>query len=158
MKKAFTLVELLLVVGLLSLLMAAIIVNTNNISEKTKYNEAKEQLKSYLTYNKYKALNEQTNVVLIINNENNDIVSPFDTELAWLEEFTNELKIVDSSSTNLIFNIDGSNEEAYIDVISNNGAYSNRLTINPFGSIKFIEIPSGVTNEYFSDDISDDNN
>lgn len=147
MKKAFTLIELLLVIALLGLLMTAILVTSNNSSEQIKYNEAKEQLKSYLVYNKYKALNEQTNLVLNIDSENNDIRSPFDIELAWLEEFTNELKIVDSSSTNLIFNIDGSNDEVYIDVISNNGSYSNRLIITPFGSIRFIDIPSSSQNE-----------
>ena len=139
-KRAFTLVELLLTVFILMLFSAAIVYTFNSNTDKIQYDEAREQLKSYLMYNKYKALNNQTNNKLTIDTQENLINSPIDNEITWLIDFKDSLKIIDCSSTNIVFQADGTSDEAYIDIISNNGTYSNRLNITSLGTVNITEL------------------
>ena len=151
MKRSFTLIELLLVLTLLVALFAAVVISTNNFNSRNSYDEAKEQLKSYIVYNKYRALDQQTNVNVTINVEQNSIYSLFDDEITWLNDFTNNIQIINSSSTNIVFNSDGNNKNAYIDVVSIDNLYSNRLYINEMGMLKYMTIPN-------TNNISDNNN
>lgn len=119
---------------------AAIVYTFNSNTDKIQYDEAREQLKSYLMYNKYKALNNQTNNKLTIDTQENLINSPIDNEITWLIDFKDSLKIIDCSSTNIVFQADGTSDEAYIDIISNNGTYSNRLNITSLGTVNITEL------------------
>ena len=119
---------------------AAIVYTFNSNTDKIQYDEAREQLKSYLMYNKYKALNNQTNNKLTIDTQENLINSPIDNEITWLIDVKDSLKIIDCSSTNIVFQADGTSDEAYIDIISNNGTYSNRLNITSLGTVNITEL------------------
>lgn len=137
LKGAFTLVELLLTVFLIMLFSGAVIYNFTNNNDKIKYDEAKDQLKSYILYNKYKAVEKQTKTTLNINTNENSLQSPIDDEIEWLTEFTAQLKIIDCSKTNIDFQLDGTVDEAYIDIVSNDGNYSNRLNITSIGTLQY---------------------
>lgn len=148
MKKAFTLIELLLVVTLLLGLATAVVVSMNGASDRERYNHSKEQFKNYLTYTKYKAVDTQTNASVSINVENNSVSSPFDYEIEWLMDFTDDLIILDSSDTNILFNLDGSlNSDIYVDVASKDGAYSNRLHLSPIGLFRYGDVDTNVVVE-----------
>lgn len=147
-RRAFTLIELLLVVVLLIGISSAVIVslNTNNAKERFEY--AKDQFKNYLSYNKYKSIGSQSNVNVGIDVENGVISSPMDFELDWILDFTNDISIIDSSTTNVVFNLDGSvNQEITIDVRSTDGVYSNRLYVSPIGTLTYKEIPQTKVDE-----------
>lgn len=137
LKGAFTLVELLLTVFLIMLFSGAVIYNFTNNNDKIKYDEAKDQLKSYILYNKYKAVEKQTKTTLNINTNENSLQSPIDDEIEWLTQFTAQLKIIDCSKTNIDFQLDGTVDEAYIDIVSNDGNYSNRLNITSIGTLQY---------------------
>ena len=131
---------------------AAVVYTFTNNTDKIKYDEAREQLKSYLMYNKYKALDKQNVNKLTIDTENNTINSPIDDEIDWLIDFTDEITIINSSSTNIIFEPDGTTQDAYIDIVSNNGMYSNRLNISILGILNYTEIENN-TNIITSEEI-----
>jgi prepilin-type N-terminal cleavage/methylation domain-containing protein len=140
MKKAFTLIELLLVVMLLLGFATAMVVSVNGVSDRERYNHSKEQFKNYLTYTKYKAVDTQTNASVYINVENNSVSSPFDYEIEWLMDFTDDITILNSSETNIVFNMDGSlNTDVYVDIASKDGAYSNRLYLSPIGLFRYVD-------------------
>lgn len=137
-KKAFTLIELLLVLLLILIFSSAIVYNFNTDNNRLKYIEAKNQLKTYILYNKYKAAESQTQNSLSIENKN--IYSSIDNEIEWMLNFKDEIKIINYSATNINFYLDGSVDESHIDIISNDGIYSNRLNITPIGTISYTEI------------------
>ena len=150
MKKAFTLIELLLVITLLIGLMAAVLMTMNGVLDREKYNQSKEQLKNYLNYTKYKSVNDQTNATITVNIENNSLSSPFDSEIEWLKDFTNDITILEGSNTNISFNFDGSiDNDLYLNVMSKDGAYSNRLHLSPIGIVKYQDLNTNsvVTSE-----------
>jgi len=137
LNRAFTLIELLLVIFLLMLFSCAVIYNFTNNNDKIKYDEAKDQLKSYILYNKYKAVENQIKTTVSINTEQNILQSPIDKEIQWLTQFTEQLKIVDCSATNINIQTDGTIDEAYIDVVSIDGNHSNRLNITTIGTLTY---------------------
>ena len=142
MKRAFTLIELLLVLTLLVGISSAVIVSLNSSTNKERYEYAKEQLKNYITYNKYKSIHSQTNISVSINPETGSIHSTLNTELGWILDFTNDVSIVESSTTNLTFNLDGSvDDDVTIDVRSTDGVYSNRLYVSAIGTVTYTDIP-----------------
>lgn len=130
--KAFTLLELLLAVTLLSLFMSVAIYNYDSLNIN-RYHEAKENLKTFLINNKHKATYLQKESTLRFDSQNN-IYGELD-DIYLLESITNDLKVLESSSTKIVFFADGSVEESYIVTTSLDGAVTNTFLINPIGSI-----------------------
>lgn len=114
-KRAFTLLEILLATVLLASLIGVVAFNFNSLSENAQYKEAKENLKTHLISQKYKAAYEQKEIEV-------------DLSIA-----TNDLNIVDA--TKIVFFSDGSVEESYIIVSSLDGKYTNKIIINVIGYV-----------------------
>jgi prepilin-type N-terminal cleavage/methylation domain-containing protein len=113
--KGFTILEILLTVALLATLIGVTAFNFNSLSDSAQYKEAKENLKTHLISQKYKAAYEQKEIEV-------------DLSVA-----TNDLNIVDA--TKIIFFSDGSVEESYIIVSSLDGKYTNKIVINVIGYV-----------------------
>lgn len=123
-KRAFTLLEILLTVALLVSLIGVVTFNFNSLSENAQYREAKENLKTHIISQKYKAVFEQKEIEV-------------DLSIA-----TNDLNIVDA--TKIVFFSDGSVEDSYVIVSSLNGKYTNKIIINVIGYVSeqdVFEIP-----------------
>ena len=123
-KRAFTLLEILLATVLLASLIGVVAFNFNSLSENAQYREAKENLKTYLISQKYKAAYEQKEIEVDVS------------------KITNDFNIVDASK--IIFFSDGSIEESYIIISSLDGKYTNKLIINIIGYVSeqdVFEIP-----------------
>lgn len=130
--KGFSLLEILCVVALLAILMSVAIYNYDSLNIN-RYHEAKENLKTFLINNKHKAIYLQKESTLRFDSENN-IYGELD-DIYLLEAITNDLKILESSSTKIVFFADGSVEECYIVTTSLDGTVTNTFLINPIGSI-----------------------
>jgi prepilin-type N-terminal cleavage/methylation domain-containing protein len=113
--KGFTILEILLTVALLATLIGVTAFNFNSLSDSAQYKEAKENLKTHLISQKYKAAYEQKEIEV-------------DLSVA-----TNDLNIVDA--TKIVFFSDGSVEESYIIVSSLDGKYTNKIVINVIGYV-----------------------
>ena len=113
--KGFTLIEILLAVTLLATLISVAAFNFNSLSEAAQYREAKENLKTYLISQKYRAAYEQKEIEVDVS------------------KITNDFNIVDASK--IIFFSDGSIEESYIIISSLDGKYTNKLIINVIGYV-----------------------
>ena len=125
LKRAFTLLEILLATVLLLSLITVLILNFNNLSDSARYKEAKQSLKTLIITKKYEAAYKQKQVEVDIN------------------EFTNDLNIVDASR--IVFFSDGSTEESYIIISSLDGKTTNKIIINIIGYISesdSFEIPT----------------
>ena len=123
-KRAFTLLEILLATVLLASLIGVVAFNFNSLSENAQYREAKENLKTYIISQKYKAAYEQKEIEVDVS------------------KITNDFNIVDASK--IIFFSDGSIEESYIIISSLDGKYTNKLIINVIGYVSeqdVFEIP-----------------
>lgn len=130
--KGFSLLEILCVVALLAVLMSVAIYNYDSLNIN-RYHEAKQNLKTFLINNKHKATYLQKESTLRFDSENN-IYGELD-DIYLLEAITNDLKILESSSTKIVFFADGSVEECYIVTTSLDGTVTNTFLINPIGSI-----------------------
>lgn len=115
MRKAFTLLELLAAITILSVLLTVSIISFNSLSESELYKENKERLKTLIITKKYEAAYKQK-----------------ETEVD-LSVVTNDLNIIDASK--IVFFSDGSTEESYIIISSLDGKYTNKLIINIIGYI-----------------------
>jgi prepilin-type N-terminal cleavage/methylation domain-containing protein len=113
--KGFTLIEILLTVTLLATLIGVTAYNFNSLSEAAQYKDAKENLKTFLISQKYKAAYEQKEIEVDVS------------------KITNDFNIVDASK--IIFFSDGSIEESYIIISSLDGKYTNKLIINVIGYV-----------------------
>jgi prepilin-type N-terminal cleavage/methylation domain-containing protein len=113
--KGFTILEILLTVALLATLIGVTAFNFNSLSDSAQYKEAKENLKTHLISQKYKAAYEQKEIEV-------------DLSVA-----TNDLNIVDA--TKIVFFSDGSVEESYIIISSLDGKYTNKIVINVIGYV-----------------------
>lgn len=141
--KAFSLLEILCVVALLAILMSVAIYNYDSLNIN-RYHEAKENLKTFLINNKHKATYLQKESTIRFDSQNN-IYGELD-DIYLLESITNDLKVIESSSTKIVFFADGSVEESYIVTTSLDGTVTNTFLINPIGSIIFKEGYHGDTN------------
>lgn len=130
--KGFSLLEILCVVALLAVLMSVAVYNYDSLNIN-RYHEAKQNLKTFLINNKHKATYLQKESTLRFDSENN-IYGELD-DIYLLEAITNDLKILESSSTKIVFFADGSVEESYIVTTSLDGTVTNTFLINPIGSI-----------------------
>ena len=131
--KGFTLIEIVLATVILLSLIAALVINFDSL-DSARYFEAKENLKTYLINKRTQAAYQQKDSELSFN-EDYTINSAEDPEL--LAAITNDLKILESSTTKIIFFLDGTVEESYIITSSNDGKITNTFRINVIGKINY---------------------
>jgi len=131
--RAFTLIELLLTVVILVSITSAIVINYDSLVGNSRYNEARENLKTFLINLKHQAAFQQKDFELTFD-ENYNIYSSFD-DFYLLNSITNDLKILDTSSTKIVFFLDGSVQESYIVTCNLDGTITNKFIINIIGMV-----------------------
>jgi prepilin-type N-terminal cleavage/methylation domain-containing protein len=131
--KGFTLIEIVLATVILLSLIAALVINFDSFNAN-RYNEARENLKTFLINKRHQAAYHQKDIELTFTEDYtiNSIENP--DELAAI---TNDLKILESSATKIVFFLDGTVEESYIITSSNDGKVTNTFRINVIGKIDY---------------------
>ena len=133
--KAFTLIELLLAVVILVSIVTAVVINFDTMMGNNKYFEARENLKTFLINLKHQSAFQQKDFELTFD-ENYNMYSSFD-DFYLLDAVTNDLKILESSSTKIVFFLDGSVQESYIVTSNLEGTITNRFIINVIGNVEY---------------------
>lgn len=131
--KAFTLIELLLAITILITIITALVINYDSLVGNNKYYESRENLKTFLINLKHQAAFQQKDFELTFD-ENYNMYSSFD-DFYLLNAVTNDLKILDSSATKIVFFLDGSVQESYIVTSNLEGTITNRFIINVIGNV-----------------------
>jgi type II secretory pathway pseudopilin PulG len=135
--KAFTLIELVLAITILLSIIGAIVINYDSLVGNTKYFEARENLKTYLINLKYQAAFQQKEFELTFDPDYN-MYSSFE-DFYLLDAVTNDLKILETSATKIVFFLDGSIQESYIVTSSLDGTVTNTFIINPIGKVEYTD-------------------
>lgn len=138
MRRGFTLIELLLAIVIFLGILTAVVYNFNNFSEKSRYFEARDNLKSFLINLKHQAAFRQREFELTFD-ENYNMYSSLE-DVYPLEIVTNDLKILETSSTRIVFFLDGSIQESYIVTSSLDGTITNTFIINPIGKVDYTDV------------------
>ena len=131
--KGFTLIEIVLAIVILLSLIAALVINFDSFNAN-RYAEARENLKTFLINKRTQAAYHQKDIELSFSEDYtiNSIENP--DELAAI---TNDLKIIETSATKIVFFLDGTVEESYIITSSNDGKVTNTFRINVIGKIDY---------------------
>ncbi len=140
-RKAFTLIELLLAMTILITLISVIVINYDSLVGKSRYYEARENLKTYLINLKYQSAFQQKEFELTFDPDYN-MYSSFE-DFYLLDAVTNDLKILETSATKIVFFLDGSVQESYIVTSNLEGTITNKFIINVIGDVKY----EGYTND-----------
>ena len=133
--KAFTLIELVLAITILLGIIGAIVINYDSLVGNTRYFEARENLKTYLINLKHQSAFQQKQFELTFDPDYN-MYSSFE-DFYLLEAVTNDLKILDTSATKIVFFLDGSVQESYIVTSNLEGTITNTFIINVIGSVNY---------------------
>ena len=133
--KAFTLIELLLAVVILVSIVTAVVINFDTMMGNNKYFEARENLKTFLINLKHQSAFQQKEFELTFD-ENYNMYSTFE-DFYLLDAVTNDLKILEASSTKIVFFLDGSVQESYIVTSNLEGTITNRFIINVIGNVEY---------------------
>ena len=133
--KAFTLIELVLAITILIGIIGAIVINYDSLVGNSKYFEARENLKTYLINLKYQSAFRQKEFELTFDPDYN-MYSSFE-DFYLLEAVTNDLKILDTSATKIVFFLDGTVQESYIVTSNLEGTITNTFIINVIGSVNY---------------------
>jgi type II secretory pathway pseudopilin PulG len=142
--KAFTLIELVLAITILLGIIGAIVINYDSLVGNSKYFEARENLKTYLINLKYQSAFQQKEFELTFDPDYN-MYSSFE-DFYLLESITNDLKIIESSSTKIVFFLDGTVQESYIVTSNLEGTITNTFIINVIGSVNYEgSIPANIS-------------
>jgi type II secretory pathway pseudopilin PulG len=147
--KAFTLIELTLAITILLGIIGAIVINYDSLVGNTRYYEARENLKTYLINLKYQSAFQQKEFELTFDPDYN-MYSSFE-DFYLLDAVTNDLKILETSATKIVFFLDGSVQESYIVTSNLEGTITNKFIINVIGDIKY----EGYTNDIIEKKESD---
>ena len=139
--KAFTLIELVLAITILLGIIGAIVINYDSLVGNTRYFEARENLKTYLINLKHQSAFQQKQFELTFDPDYN-MYSSFE-DFYLLDAVTNDLKILDTSATKIVFFLDGSVQESYIVTSNLEGTITNTFIINVIGSVNY----EGNTND-----------
>ena len=127
--------ELLLAVVILVSIVTAVVINFDTMMGNNKYFEARENLKTFLINLKHQSAFQQKEFELTFD-ENYNMYSSFD-DFYLLDAVTNDLKILESSSTKIVFFLDGSVQESYIVTSNLEGTITNRFIINVIGNVEY---------------------
>ena len=133
--KAFTLIELVLAITILLGIIGAIVINYDSLVGNSKYFDARENLKTYLINLKHQSAFQQKEFELTFDPDYN-MYSSFE-DFYLLESITNDLKILESSSTKIVFFLDGTVQESYIVTSNLEGTITNTFIINVIGSVNY---------------------
>ena len=139
--KAFTLIELVLAMTILLGIIGAIVINYDSLMGNNRYFEARENLKTYLINLKYQSAFRQKEFELTFDPDYN-MYSSFE-DFYLLDAVTNDLKILETSATKIVFFLDGSVQESYIVTSNLEGTITNKFIINVIGDVKY----EGYTND-----------
>lgn len=134
-RKAFTLIELVLAITILIGIIGAVVINYDSMVGNSRYFEARENLKTYLINLKHQSAFRQKQFELTFDPDYN-MYSSFE-DFYLLEAVTNDLKIIESSSTKIVFFLDGSVQESYIVTSNLEGTITNTFIINVIGSVNY---------------------
>jgi type II secretory pathway pseudopilin PulG len=148
-RKAFTLIELVLAITILLGIIGAIVINYDSLVGNTRYYEARENLKTYLINLKYQSAFQQKEFELTFDPDYN-MYSSFE-DFYLLDAVTNDLKILETSATKIVFFLDGSVQESYIVTSNLEGTITNKFIINVIGQVKY----EGYTNDIIEKKESD---
>ena len=140
--KAFTLIELVLAITILLGIIGAVVINYDSLVGNTRYYEARENLKTYLINLKYQSAFQQKEFELTFD-ENYNMYSTFD-DFYLLDAVTNDLKILEASSTKIVFFLDGSVQESYIVTSNLEGTITNKFIINVIGNVEYKQNESNL--------------
>jgi prepilin-type N-terminal cleavage/methylation domain-containing protein len=133
--KAFTLIELVLAITILLGIIGAVVINYDSMVGNSRYFEARENLKTYLINLKHQSAFQQKQFELTFDPDYN-MYSSFE-DFYLLEAVTNDLKILETSATKIVFFLDGSVQESYIVTSNLEGTITNTFIINVIGSINY---------------------
>ncbi len=133
--KAFTLIELVLAITILLGIIGAVIINYDSMVGNSRYFEARENLKTYLINLKHQSAFQQKQFELTFDPDYN-MYSSFE-DFYLLDAVTNDLKILDTSATKIVFFLDGSVQESYIVTSNLEGTITNTFIINVIGSVNY---------------------
>ncbi len=147
--KAFTLIELVLAITILLGIIGAIVINYDSMVGNSRYFEARENLKTYLINLKYQSAFRQKEFELTFDPDYN-MYSSFE-DFYLLDAVTNDLKILETSATKIVFFLDGSVQESYIVTSNLEGTITNKFIINVIGQVKY----EGYTNDIIEKKESD---
>ena len=139
--KAFTLIELVLAITILLGIIGAVVINYDSLVGNSKYFEARENLKTYLINLKHQSAFQQKQFELTFDPDYN-MYSSFE-DFYLLDAVTNDLKILETSATKIVFFLDGSVQESYIVTSNLEGTITNKFIINVIGEVKY----EGYTND-----------
>ena len=133
--KAFTLIELVLAITILLGIIGAVVINYDSMVGNSRYFEARENLKTYLINLKHQSAFQQKEFELTFDPDYN-MYSSFE-DFYLLEAVTNDLKILETSATKIVFFLDGSVQESYIVTSNLEGTITNTFIINVIGSVNY---------------------
>jgi prepilin-type N-terminal cleavage/methylation domain-containing protein len=133
--KAFTLIELVLAITILLGIIGAVVINYDSLVGNSRYFEARENLKTYLINLKHQSAFQQKEFELTFDPDYN-MYSSFEN-FYLLDAVTNDLKILDTSATKIVFFLDGSVQESYIVTSNLEGTITNTFIINVIGSVNY---------------------
>ena len=133
--KAFTLIELVLAITILLGIIGVIVINYDSLVGNTRYFEARENLKTYLINLKYQSAFQQKEFELTSDPDYN-MYSSFE-DFYLLDAVTNDLKILETSATKIVFFLDGSVQESYIVTSNLEGTITNKFIINVIGGVNY---------------------
>ena len=148
--KAFTLIELLLAVVILVSIITAVVINFDTMMGNNKYFEARENLKTFLINLKHQSAFQQREFELTFD-ENYNMYSSFE-DFYLLDAVTNDLKILETSATKIVFFLDGSVQESYIVTSNLEGTITNKFIINVIGNVEYKENDSELQSNKRSED------
>ena len=134
-RKAFTLIELVLAITIWLGIIGAIVINYDSMVGNSRYFEARENLKTYLINLKYQSAFRQKEFELTFDPDYN-MYSSFE-DFYLLESITNDLRIIESSSTKIVFFFDGTVQESYNVTNNLEGTITNMFIINVIGSVNY---------------------
>ena len=133
--KSFTLIELLLAITILLGIIATLVINYDSLVGNSRYFEARENLKTYLINLKHQSAFQQKQFELTFDPDYN-MYSSFEN-FYLLDAITNDLKILETSATKIVFFLDGSVQESYIVTSNLEGTITNTFIINVIGSVNY---------------------
>lgn len=133
--KAFTLIELVLAITILLGIIGAVVINYDSMVGNSRYFEARENLKTYLINLKHQSAFQQKQFELTFDPDYN-MYSSFE-DFYLLDVVTNDLKILETSATKIVFFLDGSVQESYIVTSNLEGTITNKFIINVIGGVNY---------------------
>ena len=111
------------------------VINYDSLVGNSRYFEARENLKTYLINLKHQSAFQQKEFELTFDPDYN-MYSSFE-DFYLLDMVTNDLKILETSATKIIFFLDGGVQESYIVTSNLEGTITNKFIINIIGEVKY---------------------